>query len=445
MVKKILVIAFWFLFIQEGFCQKPFAKVYLNKKYVFVQQPIQVTIKVYSPTWFTQGVEFGDLKVKDAFIIPFTNSVSGNEAVGGKNYAVISHYFLLFPYKTGALEFPSLTMTAYVPPPGDYEGKPTPVKTRSIQFKAKALPKSKYPSFLASRVYLQDYWNKDFKKLKVGDVVERTVKVTAVKTIANFIPNVTIDSVTYAKKYANNNLTDQNINSKKETLISTRTETFSYLFTKAGDFEMPGASISYFSPYTGEYKTIKSEPTKIHVDTTSDLGIVASIADSLSMLNQPMEINKEPKKSLKEQVIEFIVTYKYKLGIVFLLFITFRRIIKGLQSVFNYYRKRREQYLLSEKYAFKLALKEGGKENIPSKLDGTYRWLLHPKLNKISITQTSKEINDEVSHSFFIQLFHDLSISSGKSKIMNYKKNIIELRKKLMKRSKSKPSHLKKW
>lgn len=446
MVRFISILCIILVCFVDATAQSGFATVHLQRKYTFEQQPLQVTIKVYSSTWFTQGVEFGDLTVKDAFIIPFTNSVAGNETVNGKNFAVVSHYFLLFPYKVGKFTFPSLLMTAYIPPKGDYIGKATTIKTKEQYFTVRALPelKENIRPFLASRVYISDYWNKDFTKLKVGDVVERTVKITAVKTIANFIPSVTIDSVTYAKRYLNSNLTDQKIDNKKETLISTRTEKFSYLFAKAGDFEMPGSSVTYFDPYRGEYRTVKSKSSKIHVDTTSNLGIVASIADSLQSLQLTVDKEVKPKIPLKEKIITFFVQNKYFIVVALLIIFLFKKTIKFIKRGMKWYRSKRNKYLASEQYAFTLVKKQSAKKDNLTYLSVVYQWLLHPKINEVSITQKSKQINDQNTFNTFTSFLKTLFGKGEKEGLKLYQKQLEIFRKKLFSKSKNK-NYLEDW
>ncbi len=66
-----------------------FAEVELNRKSVYVQQSFRVTITVYTSTWFTAPLEFGNLQIPNAFIVPFEKSVPGVFTVGNKKYSGI--------------------------------------------------------------------------------------------------------------------------------------------------------------------------------------------------------------------------------------------------------------------------------------------------------------------------------------------------------------------
>ncbi|MBB6459319.1 BatD family protein [Flammeovirga kamogawensis] len=448
MVKKIVLLCSLLVFALCTYGQKPFATVSLNRTYAFEQQPIKATIKVYSPTWFTDGLEFGELKVNGAFIIPFTNSVAGNEIINNHSYAMITYYYLVFPYKVGELEFPELEMTAFIPPKGDFEGKPTTLRTSSKVIHVRSLPASDKPAFVANSAYLNDYWNKDFKNLKVGDVLERTVTVTGFKTIANFIPSIAIDSVTYAKRYLNSNLTDQQIDNKKETLKSTRTEKYSYLFTKAGDYEMPGSEITYFNPFTGKYKTVRSKAMKIHVDTSSNLGIVGSIADSLAALQPSIATDDTPKVPLKEQIIEFIVEHKYQLLAVVIFLIVYKRLFRLLRILLFRMKEKRRMYLLSEGYAFKKALQKSRSKNPYLYLQRVYNWLLHTQEQQVSITQQAKEVGDEKALKKHQELFKALNsegIKNVPSSFSSFSSVLIHLRNRIQNLKKKRTSKLEDW
>ncbi|AZQ61157.1 hypothetical protein EI427_02660 [Flammeovirga pectinis] len=445
MVKRIVILCGLLIFCLCSYGQKPFATVSLNRTYAFEQQPIKATIKVYSPTWFTDGLEFGDLKVNDAFIIPFTNSVAGNAIINDHSYAMITYYYLIFPYKVGELEFPELEMTAFIPPKGDFEGKATTLRTRSKVIHVRSLPASDKAAFVANAAYLNDYWNKDFKTLKVGDVLERTVTVTGFKTIANFIPSISIDSVTYAKRYLNSNLTNQEIDDKKETLKSTRTEKYSYLFTKAGDFEMPGSEVTYFNPFTGKYKTVRSKAMKIHVDTSSNLGIVGSIADSLAALQPSIAIDNTPKVPLKEQIIAFVVGHKYQL-LSFIIFLSiYKRLFRIIRFILFRFKEKRRVYLLSEEYAFKKALQKSRSKNPYLYLQSVYNWLLHTQTHQVSITQQAKDVGDEKAFKRHQELFKALNYKDLKKIPTSFSSVLTHLRNSMRNRKKKRRSKLEDW
>ena len=57
-----------------------FSDVKLNQGSVYVGQPVKVTVLVYTSTWFTRGVDPGNIKVNGAFTVYF-RSVSSSKQI----------------------------------------------------------------------------------------------------------------------------------------------------------------------------------------------------------------------------------------------------------------------------------------------------------------------------------------------------------------------------
>ena len=96
-----------------------FARVKVSPRDLVVRQPFRVTISVYTATWYTEPLQFTNLKIENAFTVPFTRTLSSIEYIQRKKYATLTFYYLVIPYETGTLEFPSLEIVANPPPVGD--------------------------------------------------------------------------------------------------------------------------------------------------------------------------------------------------------------------------------------------------------------------------------------------------------------------------------------
>ena len=60
-----------------------FSDVKLNQSSVYVGQPVELTVLVYTSTWFTRGIDPGNIKVNGAFTVYF-RSVSSTKQSSGK-------------------------------------------------------------------------------------------------------------------------------------------------------------------------------------------------------------------------------------------------------------------------------------------------------------------------------------------------------------------------
>ncbi len=115
--------------------------VRINKNTVYVGEPVEVSVSVYTSTWFTKGVNPGNIKVNDAFTVYF-RSLSNSKQINGQTYAGVTMTFNVFPYDNKDIIFPSMEFTVETPDNGDYKGVNRLVKTPSRTIKVKPVPLS---------------------------------------------------------------------------------------------------------------------------------------------------------------------------------------------------------------------------------------------------------------------------------------------------------------
>ena len=117
----LLAFGFWLLALSYLEAQKvdAFARVRMSPTQVVEKQPIKVTITVYSSTWFAEPLDFQNVQVENAFILPFARTQSGIHYINDKKYAGLEFFYLVFPYQSGDYEFPALEIKTSIPPEGD--------------------------------------------------------------------------------------------------------------------------------------------------------------------------------------------------------------------------------------------------------------------------------------------------------------------------------------
>ena len=173
-----------------------FSRVNVNQASVYVGQPVEVTVSVFTSTWFTSGVDPGNIKVNGAFTIYF-RSVSSTERINGKTYAGVNMIFNVFPYEDGNLVFPSLEINVETPDEGSSKSLRRLVKTASKNIAIKPVP----PNYslddwmVSSGVSVSDMWSGDRGSVRVGDVLERSIVREVQGSVAELIPPITWDSV----------------------------------------------------------------------------------------------------------------------------------------------------------------------------------------------------------------------------------------------------------
>jgi hypothetical protein len=180
MVRRISHIAFVLILLfasAQIFGQRHvFSEVRVNQSNPYVGQPVEVSLSIYTSTWFTQGVNFGNIKVNGAFTV-FFRSVPSSKKVNGKNYSGVTAIYNVFPYDNKDVVFPSLEFTVETPREGDYKGVPVKVKTTERAIRVKSIPKGIESNtwLVANGLNISENWQGNEKSIKVGDVLERKV------------------------------------------------------------------------------------------------------------------------------------------------------------------------------------------------------------------------------------------------------------------------------
>lgn len=341
----LLGICFLTIFSTASFGQKTdaFARVSVSPREGVVRQPYKVNISVYSSTWFAKPLQFANLHIENAFIIPFTRTVSSINYINNKKYATLTFYYLVFPYSTGTLVVPELEISASIPPEGDYKGKPIIITTKQQNIKVKEVPSTKDEKvwIVAKSILLKESWSKSLTNLKVGDVLERQITITANGTLPSLIQPFKIaksDSVSIYPKQAElkDKRTAADVN-------GVRIERYAYLFEKEGKITIPEEEILWWNPQNNRsYKRTIAAKVLI-IAANPDLAMMESLKDSLLAMSAPLELQAEEKAMPWIYIGIFAV----------LVFLLFYFAWKTILLVVMHKKEQRAIYLQSETYHFK--------------------------------------------------------------------------------------------
>src|SRR6202012_2135334 len=289
MVKRyVLVVLLICVMVIANAQVKCFVQTQLDRSTVYAQQPFKVTITVLTATWYTAPLEFDNLQIPNTFIMPFDQTLPGMFTIKGDKYAGLTFYYIVFPYKEGHYTLPPINIVATTPPVGDYKGVKVNVKMQPVSYIVKPVPKNFIGDnwFVAKDVSIDEKWNRNLSKLKVGDVISRTITINARGTLPQFIPELKTDSLSWGSVYP-----------QPATLADTRdqydangqrVQSVTYLLEKEGDFTLPPSSIEWFNPINGKVYKRNTPLVKIHVAANPNLGILKTTKDSLNA-KQPVK------------------------------------------------------------------------------------------------------------------------------------------------------------
>lgn len=392
------------------------SSVSINKSSVYVGEPVQVTVSVFTSTWFTKGVDPGNIKVNGAFTVYF-RSLSTSKQIKGKTHAGVQLFFNVFPHENENIEFPELNIEVESPNPGDYKGVKHIIRTRARTIKVKPIP----PNFdadnwlVTSWMSASENWNGNLKNVQVGDVLERTIYRNVSNTVSELIPSIKWDTIRNVSQYPKRSSVKNN---KTKTEISaTRTEGTRYLFEKEGRVIIPKMELTWYNPYRKKlYKKTLPE-VSINVQPNPDLGMLTSIKKDLdATIIEDVDTNKKPFHFFGLSFKEFLV-----LAVLSLLFLFY--FIKLIIKVARKIKQKKQAYMGSESYHFDKLLKSIRLNNRKIILKNLYNWVdsLNLKEPTISYLLTNFGLPSKSTINEFIESVNAGKIS--KSELKSLRKN----------------------
>ena len=419
-----------------------YSEVTINRNRVYVGEPAEVSVGIYTSTWFTQGVNFGNIKVNGAFTVYF-RSVSSTKQINGKNYAGVVAIYNVFPYSNTDLVFPSLEFTVETPNEGDSKGIKKVVKTRERNIPVKAVPNiyDQDEWLVSTSVSVNESWQGDLNNVKVGNVIQRTIYRKAFGTVSELIPPIKWDSIGGVSIYPTR--ADIDSQKSKTSISASRSEGVRYLFEKEGTVTLPEIQVTWWNPRQNKLfkRTLKQKT--INVLPNPDLGMLESVKDSLAVSSQGMleETSEEDElKILGLSLKDFFSYLIIGLVISFLIYKILRWLLidKGLLEK---WKQKRKESLESEEHYFKIFLKESSKKNKKEAINSLYLWIDHLQLNEPTLDYFISNYGSTEFNSFLKQTqhkepfnpaLHAAEIKFARKNYLNKKKDVSD-------------SHLEKW
>jgi len=331
-------------------CSQQFhTEVKINKNSVYVGEPIEVTIGVFTTTWFTRGVDLGNISVPGAFSVYF-RPVSQSKTINGKQFSGVELTYNVFPYDDSPdFVFPSLDIEVESPPEGDFIGKTHLLKTQERKIQVKPVPTEfdRNEWLVANSLSVRETWSQNKTQVKVGDVLERRITRNAGGTVSELIPPLIWDSIPNVSLYPSRS--QVNNDKTKSAISASRSESIRYLFEKEGKVLIPAKVFTWYNPYQQKLYKRTLEAVEVEVIPNPDLGVLLSVKDSLQAEVAAMDTETSAEEKLLIFGLplgRFILVLSTVLVLAYFLFraaIRFWITVKG----------RRKRYKVSEEFFFK--------------------------------------------------------------------------------------------
>ncbi len=428
MVKIGIIIGLlWVCFVGKAQSIDAFAQAKSNRSSVLVEQPIKVTVTVFTATWFTQPLQIENLQVEGAFVQSFKQTQSAIKYVAKKKYAALEFYYIVFPYRDGELEFPALNIITETPAEGDFKGKRVTLNTKALKINVKPIPKDADEEhwLVASNARISGKWNQNINSIQVGDVLKRTITISANGTLPSFIDEPQIDDVPFGNIYTSEPkyLDDRD----NKSVNGRRIDTYSYLLEKEGEFTIPEVELTWYNPYVGKFYKRKLSEVKINIAENADMASLVSLRDSLNALN-PI-VSNETLASEEEP------NYKYWIlrGIYLVIgLVVLSILILISKNILRSIKRRRASFKNSEAFWFKKLMKQANEKAF---LKVIYQWLDHSDRKNMDNTlkgfsRGNETLNKSLSklkkNAYSEVMSQEVNISKLKSDIRTQRNNHIK-------------------
>ncbi len=375
-INYFIAFTFWLLTLSV-FGQSLVADVTVNPTDAYIGQPVQLKVSVYTSTWFTSGIDVGNIQVDGALTVYF-RSVSSTKTINGKKYAGVDFYYNLFPTDDGIVNIPELNIQVESPKDGDFKGIKSIVKTAPKNLSIKAVPLGYNPNnwLVATSLNINEKWSAPITDVKVGDVVQRTISRSAGGTLSEFIPATIWESTDGISIYPKR--AQVKTNKSKTGVSAQRIENVNYLFEKEGEIVLPAIEYVYWNSVNKKFYRNQIDSITIQVKPNADLTMLASIKKTLQKEN--IEETEQEDKAFLILGISPKVFIKYLVFGLIALFILFKVSKKIISFYWQWYGK----YLKSEPYAFMQVRKAVNRSDFNNFIKTSNAWLLKSGFNGIS-------------------------------------------------------------
>lgn len=383
------------------------ASAYFNKKEVIVGEPLVVTIKVYTSTWFTEPPVFSEIQVAGALMVRLQQrSGAGTTTIGNKRYPTIEQRFVVYPNIVGENVLPSFEIITNCPPEGDYKGIEREVFTKERKFTVLAPPGEIDTSqwLSAYSLSLSDTWDKPLDNLKTGDVLERRIRVRAGGALAALIPPIELDSIPFGKTYPKTPILGNSQN--KSSFSGSRTEIITYLIEEDGTFEIPAIEVAWFNLSSRQLERKIIDPISIQVAANPDLEFILSQQKAL----QEALANELPQEVEDDKPFEFLGLNWWQLILVITVVIAVIRLfISWIRRLQDRIRVKKEEEYASEAHYFKQlkqSLEQGDPEEMIRQL---FFW--YDRFREENYDATLLDFVSKIGDKQLLELMEEISIS----------------------------------
>lgn len=247
---------------------EPIARAALQSKgTLYVGQQVLIDVEILVPNYFLQPPQFPAIDLPDATVtLQDGQALNLNETIDGTFYAGIRRSYIVVPQRDGDFTLPAAEITfGYAAVPGQMsQGK---ASLPPLRFTVAAAPGGAKgsPGVVAAKVTVRQDLDPDPKTLKAGDTLTRTITVRAEGLDAMMIPAPEFSAPQNIRIYRQDPVLSEETDARSQPIAGVRKDVAQYLFSDAGQYDLPAIELSWFDPATAKTETISAPAVSVSV------------------------------------------------------------------------------------------------------------------------------------------------------------------------------------
>lgn len=347
-----------------------FMQVTVDKKSVYVQEQVLVSIKLFSKfDW--RGKELQVFELDNAIY----EAVSENEyitKINGTPHVVYEVILAIYPQKSGSLVFPSLEFAVQLR--GQRRsllsfgsGPISRVHSTPINISVKPIPANNGTStwLPAKSVQLQQHWSHNIASLVAGEPVTRTITMTAEGLSKSQLPPLNIPEHPEINAYTDQEQTDEERSSRG--ITSQRIETVAMVPNRAGRITLPAVEVKWWNTEKNTYEIARIPEQTLTATMPLNAQSVA--------IAQPPQITSAASASAQEiklaKLTRALIITQIVTGVLLLLFITLYIRGRTRKSTIE---PQKTQKNYSDKIVWQLLKRAASSNNLPQVRENLLLW-----------------------------------------------------------------------
>ncbi|MCP4903206.1 MAG: protein BatD [bacterium] len=223
-------------------------RAWLEPETVFVGQPAELKIQVFTKTWFLSAPRYPEvIAVDDAVVLPpGAFGVNSTERVDGETYAAQTRTFRVFPVAPGQISIPPIEVTLVVARKDASRSDEIVMRTPPLTVEA-TLPEAARGRGLViavPRLEVEEKWSRSLDGLKIGHAVSRTVIQRVERSVAMVLPAPRFEGPEGIAVYPQRPVLETD--TQRGALTGRRVDEVTYVCEREGEFVVPGEEIAWW-------------------------------------------------------------------------------------------------------------------------------------------------------------------------------------------------------